>query len=143
MSTRSAIHFLGYGGRLTAIIYRHHDGYIAGAGKDLLTFLSEIEEAGTAGSSGLASAYVVWAAANDIQAEIMRDDPGIQFRYTVEREGRTGCSYKVMVDEQNLHPGAPGSTDDWKSYELTADLVAEEVAAMQRRIDAHEAGRRS
>jgi hypothetical protein len=126
MSTRSTIHFKGYGGETTAIIYRHCDGYIAGAGADLLTFLDEIEEAGTAGGSGLASAYVAWALGEDVQAEIMTADPGdIQYRYTVERVEFTAC-YTVTVRERSL------SSDTWKSYELTPELVAEAQAEMDR-----------
>ena len=128
MSTRSTTHFKGYGGETTAVIYRHCDGYISCAGSDLLAFLAEIEEAGTVGGSGLASAYVAWAVKNDIQAEIMAADPGdIEYRYTVERVGKTGAHYRVMVDQRSPSCGR------WNSYELTADLVAAEVADFQRR----------
>ncbi len=46
--------------------------------------------------------------------------------------GNTGCCYQVMVDEHNLR------TDEWASYELTAELVAEAEADIQRRIAARE-----
>ncbi len=138
MSTSSTIEFKGYNNYETAAtIYRHHDGYIAGAGKDLMDFLGEIEELGSTGQSGLASSYVVWAYKKDIQAEIVstRLDHGVNFKYVVTRVGNTGVDYKVTVTEDNRH--------GVREYELTAELVASEVAAMEARIAAHEAERRS
>ena len=126
MSTRSTTHFkTKYG--TDAIIYRHCDGYVAAAGRDLLTFLETIQEAGTAGPSGLASAYVAWALGEAIcQAEIVMDDPGdIQYRYTVERVDYT-ARYTVTVEERSL------DSDTWTSYELTPELVAEAQAELDR-----------
>ncbi len=135
MSTSSMIEFKGYDNYETACtIYRHHDGYIAGAGKDLMDFLAEIREAGKTDGNGLASAYVVWAITErEVQAEIVssRLDHGVNFKYVVERVGNTGVEYKVTVTESNRH--------GVREYELTAELVAREVAAMEARIAAYEA----
>ena len=146
MSTRSTTHFKGYDGETEAILYRHCDGYIACAGADLLEFLDGVRKQAQAdaegkgggfwstgaGRSGLASAYVVWAAENDIQAEIMRADPGdIQYRYSVARGEEQG-TYKVTVDERI------GYTDTWESRELMAEEVAEAQAEMEARMKAYQ-----
>lgn len=48
MSTRSTTHFFWddasfKAGKPSAIVYRHHDGYLEGAGKDLVKFIEEVK----------------------------------------------------------------------------------------------------
>lgn len=111
MSTRCTTHFV-YGNRLTAIVYRHSDGYPDGAGKDLLKFFEEcskLQDSRFGDPSYLAAKYVVFLAQmfsvdyvydeelkkyNEIPKKnrleflsvgIVMEDPGdIDYRYVVD-----------------------------------------------------------
>ena len=113
MSTRSTTHFVGYGGRLEAIIYRHSDGYPEGHGADLPRFFADVEEqtgdTRFGDPSYLAAKLVVWLSrefASSYDAEkgefvshanerplaflsvgVCQEDPGdIEYRYVVDCE---------------------------------------------------------
>lgn len=69
MSTRAAIHFVGgKGGKPTAIVYRHNDGYPDGLGLDLRQFVADVKEhcpdTRFTDPSYLAAKWVVWDADN-------------------------------------------------------------------------------
>jgi len=101
MSTRATVHFGSQNadGKFTkqAIVYRHHDGYPAGLGKDLKTFLEEVKK--TCPDTRfydpcyLAAKFVVWQAdqyANKdnkldfLSLGVCLEDPSdIEYRYLV------------------------------------------------------------
>ena len=65
MSTRANIHFEQYGG-LQANVYRHSDGYPAGLGRDLETFLDDVaanvQDTRFDDAEYLAAKFLVWQA---------------------------------------------------------------------------------
>ncbi len=158
MSTRSTTHFVddncnNFAGpkprnvmKPEAIVYRHMDGYVAGAGRDLYRFFRAYGcRAGRPMSAydaqALAAKYVVWLAgeytADDaspldfMSVYLMRQDPGdIQYRYTINaaRVDADG-NPRVMVEERQGY----GEPEVWTSYPLTRDLVAKEIRQMRRR----------
>lgn len=109
MSTRSTTHFIDSTwtdpkDRLTAIIYRHTDGYPEGAGNDIFRFLNRVNKLHDSrfdDAPYLAAKYVVFlaeifakswkpsAATDDcldfLSVGVMMDDPGdIQYRYIID-----------------------------------------------------------
>ena len=107
MSTRSTTHFINsrYINKdtkqptVTAIIYRHSDGYPEGAGVDLRTFLDQVSQLYDTrfdDASYLAAKYVVYLAEKFTYPEsespldflsvgiLMRDPGDIEFRYFVD-----------------------------------------------------------
>lgn len=110
MSTRSTTHF-AYRDIVSAIVYRHSDGYPEGAGADILRFFDEVKAQATDTRFGdpdyLAAKYVVFLAdifarkyvrqpdgsydwepaakLDFISVGVLLEDPGdIEFRYVVE-----------------------------------------------------------
>ena len=105
MSTRSTTHFIDSTDidettkkpHLSAIIYRHTDGYPEGAGKDIYAFLervSKLRDTRLSDSSYLAAKYVVFLAsmfaAKDnpldfLSVGVMSEDPmDMAYRYVID-----------------------------------------------------------
>lgn len=103
MSTRSTTHFVdssfspaGQPAYLSAIIYRHSDGYPENAGRDIIRFLEQCQKLSDTrldDVSYLAARYVVFLAKQfgDVKSldfrsvGVMMEDPGdIEYRYVVD-----------------------------------------------------------
>ena len=164
MSTRSTAHFVddAYNNfaapkprnikKPEAIVYRHMDGYVAGAGRDLYRFFRAYgcrsgRPIAAYDAQALAAKYVVWLAGeytadgagplDFMSVYLMRQDPGdIEYRYTINasRVDANGCPL-VMVEEKHGY----GDDAPWSSYSLTRDLVAKELRQMRARYFARKA----
>jgi hypothetical protein len=100
MSTRASIHFQGNDGKTNAIIYRHHDGYPKGLGKDLKIFLQEVKrqckDTRFDDPSYLAAKFIVWQSVKYAEDSISKPlnflgigicikDPGdIEYKYLIK-----------------------------------------------------------
>ncbi|MGD0499073.1 MAG: hypothetical protein ABSC23_11615 [Bryobacteraceae bacterium] len=122
MSTRSTTHFI-YGNpkRPEAIVYRHSDGYPAGAGVDLREFLdrcAKLKDPRLADPSYLAAKYVVFLAEMFNHGDYDPTEGGykppvsrLEFISVGVMSGDPGdIEYRYVLDCQNLVGGRPRLT---------------------------------
>jgi len=128
MSTRSTTHFVdssfsteGKPPYLSAIIYRHCDGYPEGAGKDIIAFLKKckaLRDSRLDDVSYLAARYVAFLGdqfgdVNSLDFRsvgVMMEDPGdIEYRYTVDcgKIGEDGLPEVRCVDMRGREHDIP------------------------------------
>lgn len=111
MSTRGTVHFQR-NGEDRAIIYRHHDGYQEGLGRDLERFfddVSHLRDTRFNDPSYLAAKFVVWQAAEYAESPdklnfislgvVLKDTPDTEYVYLVECADENRPTVKV----QNLY----------------------------------------
>jgi len=120
MGTRSTAHFVdSLDGEPEAIVYRHMDGYPAGAGADIELFLDEAQKLSDSrfgDPSYLAAKYVVWLARtfapmpesrplDFLSVGVITHDPGdIAYRYTIVCSGARPDVYVDALDGAGNQP---------------------------------------
>ena len=122
MSTRSTTHFV-VGTNLSAIVYRHSDGYPEGAGRDINTFLSlcaKLKDGRLDDPSYLAAKYVVYLA--DMFNNRLEKQANGEYGYTrnaskldflsvgVMQSDPCDIEYRYVIDCGNLVKGKPTVT---------------------------------